>query len=78
MICYAEIIGIASAALTAVFWIASALVPTPLPMAYPSGPPKWVENRIKAQSWCNGVAAAFAAIAAVCQAIILSKVSNPK
>ena len=69
-------VGIVSASLSAVSWMASALIPTPLPMAYLSGPPKWVEDRIKAQSWCNSVAAALAAVAAVCQAILMYRISN--
>jgi hypothetical protein len=64
------IIGIVCAIVSAVCWTAAALIPTPIPLAWLDGPPKCVENRIRAQSWCNGAAAAFAAIAAICQAII--------
>jgi len=59
------IAGTIFAALSAVCWIAAALIFNRLPM-YPSGPQKWVVDRIKVQSWCNGVVAFFAALAAVC------------
>lgn len=65
------IAGIIFAGISALCWLAAALIATPLPTAYLSGPPKWVRDRITAQSWCNGVAAIFAMLTAICQAVLL-------
>jgi hypothetical protein len=64
-----KIVGALAAAISAFCWIKAALIRTPLPMAYLSGPPKEVSERIENQSWWNAMAAWSAAIAAICQAI---------
>jgi hypothetical protein len=48
--------------LSAIFWFLAGITPTPLPMAYPSGPPAHVVRRIKWQSWLNTAAAITAGI----------------
>jgi len=49
-------------------WIKAASINTPLPMAYLSGPPADVAQRIRDQSWWNGIAAWLAAAAVLAQA----------
>jgi hypothetical protein len=55
-----------------VCWIKAAWVETPLPMAYLSGPPKNVTDNVRHQSWWNGIAAWFAAGAALAQSAALT------
>jgi hypothetical protein len=64
-----KMIGALAAAVSAFCWIKAALIRTPLPMAYLSGPPKEVSDRIANRSWWNAMAAWSAALAAICQAI---------
>jgi hypothetical protein len=64
-----KILGACAAGASAFCWIRAALIRTPLPMAYLSGPPKEVSDRISNQSWWNAMAAWGAAVAAICQAL---------
>jgi len=59
-------------------WMEAAAISTPLPMAWLSGPPKEVVDRIERQSRWNGIAAYFAAAAAFAQAMasLTSKLAN--
>ena len=52
-------------------WIKAASINTPLPMAYPSGPPQDVVQKIRDQSRWNGIAAWLAAAAVLAQALAL-------
>jgi hypothetical protein len=66
-----KIIGAIAAGVSAICWIKAALITAPLPMAYLSGPPKELANRIESQGHWNGRAAWAAALAALCHGITL-------
>lgn len=61
--------GIYSFGLSAFLWFATATIPTPLPLAYPSGPPAKVIMRVKSQSWLNQAGAIFTAVGLILQYI---------
>ena len=65
------ILGAIAGFVSAIFWFAAALIPTPAPAAYLSGPPQWAVRRLKAQSICNAIAAASSGIAAASAAYVL-------
>lgn len=56
-------------ALSAVLWFTAATIPTPVPMAYPSGPPPKVIKRADWQTRCNQAGAVFTAIGLIIQSI---------
>ncbi len=66
-----QVIGAVAGGLSALAWLASAIITTPLPMGYLSGPPEWVVKKIKWQSGLNAFAAAMAAVTVGCQAWLL-------
>ncbi|MBN9458997.1 MAG: hypothetical protein J0I54_20385 [Bosea sp.] len=50
------------------FWVAAAIIATPMPTAWASGPPWSVVNKIEKQARRNAIAAWLAAISAFAQA----------
>jgi hypothetical protein len=70
--------GIAFAVTSGIAWVRAALIGTPVPRAWLSGPPREVAAQIERQSWWNGVAAWLAAGAAFAQAVstLLGNCSN--
>lgn len=67
----AELIGVAAAVLSAVFWGLGALVRIPSFRRWQIGGEDPVVS-IRRQSMMNAIAAVFAATAAICQAIVLT------
>lgn len=58
--------------LSTFLWFAAGTIPTPLPLAYASGPPNKVVWRAKWQSWLNQAGAVFAAVGLILQYIPLA------
>jgi mannose/fructose/N-acetylgalactosamine-specific phosphotransferase system component IIC len=67
---YPIVFQIASLSLSAICWFVAAVLPTPPPMDYVSGPPEWVVRRIRWQSGLNRAGAIVAAIGFAIQAYL--------
>ena len=66
-----KILSAIAAVISAACWIRSALIVTPLPMAYLSGPATGVRDSLQQQSWWNAIAAGAAAVLLICQGITI-------
>ncbi len=67
-------LSIYSFGLSAFLWFAAGTIPTPLPLAYASSPPKKIISRVKWQSWCNQAGAVFTAVGLILQYIPIATV----
>jgi hypothetical protein len=67
--------SIVAAFASAAFWFWSAAIKPAYPMAYLSGPPKNVVDRMNKQAWLNAIAAALTGLSAALQGatLLLSK-----
>lgn len=59
------------ALLSALFWIKASSIEPAMPMAYLSGPPEEVSDRVQGQAKWNSRGAFFAGLAALCQSAAL-------
>jgi hypothetical protein len=66
-----KILSAIAAVISAGCWTRAALIVTPLPMAYLSGPATGVRDRLREQSRWNAIAAWAAAVLVICQAITI-------
>jgi hypothetical protein len=66
-----KILSAFAAVISAGCWTRAALIVTPLPMAYLSGPATGVRDRLQEQSRWNAIAAWAAAVLVICQAITI-------
>lgn len=64
-----QVTAVVVGAISAVFWFWSAAIPSPLPLAYLSGPPKEVVDRLTLIGRLNTAAAASAGLSIALQAL---------
>jgi hypothetical protein len=63
--------AIVAAFASAGFWLWSALTKPAYPMAYLSGPPQEIVDRIHFQAWLNAIAAGLTGLSAALQGAVL-------
>lgn len=67
-----SIVGVVTAAGSAVCWFMSARIPTSYPLAYLGGPPANVKRNMDCQTRLNAWAAGLAGVAVLCQGLLLA------